>query len=384
MWEVAHGQDRPTTVGRRRTGVVRRGLPVALLAGVLLFAITPTGCYLTRAGWEEARILGRRQPLAKLVADSSVDPPTRAKLRLVLEARDYARYTLGLDVGDSFSTYSPLDRDTLVLLVSAAHRDRLEEYTWWFPIVGRVPYKGFFDFKAARTLADQLRREGLDVYMRPAAAFSTLGWFNDPLLSTTLRSDSLDLVNTVIHEVTHNTYYGSGRAAFNESFANFVGARGAEAFFRARGEVDAANEVVLRWDDEKRLAEFWGALHRSLDSAYRAHPDSRDARLAARDSVFMRGRRALVHEIGPRLRTIPAGYAERVTLDNAALMARRVYLTDVELFDRVYARERGDLTRTIRRVIDLARGAKGDPFVAVREWVEGRLGETTGSAPPST
>src|SRR5688500_2124141 len=206
--------------------------------------------------------------------------------------------------------------------------------------------------------------------MRPASAFSTLGWFNDPLLSTTLREDSLDLVNTVIHEVTHNSYYGAGQATFNESFANFVGARGGEAFFRARGETAAADEVVLRWEDEKRLAAFWGTLYRSLDSAYKAYPDSRDARLVARDTVFARARRTLVTEVGPLLRTVPARDAELVSLDNAALMARRVYLTDVELFDRALARERGQLTATIRRVIALARGAKGDPFAAVRAWVE--------------
>src|SRR5688500_17080762 len=115
-----------TAAGRRRwPRTVRRAVPAVLLAGVLLFALSPTGCYLSRAGWEEAKILGRRQPIATLIEDSSLDAATRAKLRLVLEARDYARYTLGLDVGDSFTTYSPLERDTLVLLVSAAHRDRL-------------------------------------------------------------------------------------------------------------------------------------------------------------------------------------------------------------------------------------------------------------------
>ena len=370
------GRDAGSSDRASRRRIARRVISGLLAAAVVLFALTPTGCYLSRAGWEEAKILGGRRPIAKLVADSGLDPATRGKLRLVLEARDYARYTLGLDAGDSFTTYSRLDRDTLVLLVSAAHRDRLEEYTWWFPIVGRVPYKGFFDFDAARSLAAQLKRQGLDVYMRPASAFSTLGWFNDPLLSTTLRSDSLELVNTVIHEVTHNTFYGAGQAAFNESFANFVGARGAEAFFRARGDITAADEVVLRWEDEKRLAAFWGALYRSLDSAYRAHPGSRDARIEARDSVFARARRTLITDVGPRLRTIPAGYAERVTLDNAALMARRVYLTDVELFDRAYEREDRHLARTIRRIIDLAKATKGDPFAAVRGWVESPAPET--------
>lgn len=364
------GADTPAQTCDHRRRRVRRALSGLVIGLIVFFALTPTGCYLSRAGWEEARILGRRRPIAKLVVDTALDDTTRAKLRLVLEARDYARYTLGLDVGESFTTYSRLPRDTLVLLVSAAHRDRLVAYTWWFPIVGRVPYKGFFDFDAARSLAGRLQRDGYDVYLRPASAFSTLGWFNDPLLSTTLDSDSLDLVNTVIHEVTHNSYYGAGQAEFNESFANFVGARGAEAFFRARGESASADQVVLRWEDEKRLAMFWGALYRSLDSAFAAHPESREARLLARDTMYARARRALVDDVGPRLRTVSRGYAERVVLDNAALMARRVYLTDIELFDRAHSRDAENLRGTIRRVIDLAKGAKSDPFPAVRRWVD--------------
>ena len=359
---------------RRSRRRIARTISLTLAVCIIGFLLTPTGCYLSRAGWEEARILGGRRPIATLVQDSAIDPVTRAKLRLVLEARDYARYTLGLDVGESFTTFSQLSRDTLVLLVSAAHRDRLEPYTWWFPIVGRVPYKGFFDFAAARDLGARLGREGYDVYLRPASAFSTLGWFNDPLLSTTLRADSLDLVNTVIHEVTHNSYYGSGEAVFNESFANFVGARGAEAFFRARGDTAAARETVLRWEDEKLLASFWTRLYDTLDSAYKAHPDYRDARLAARDTVYGRARAELVREIGPRLRTMPARYAERVALDNAALLARRIYLTDLELFDRVHRREGGNLRRAVERIIGLARGAKGDPFAAVTAWLAGGAG----------
>jgi predicted aminopeptidase len=345
-----------------------RFVPALLALTLLLLALTPTGCYLSRAGWEEAKILGRRKPIAKVVADSAVDATTRAKLRLVVEARDYARFTLGLNVDESFTTFSALERDTLVLLVSAAHRDRLQPYTWWFPIVGRVPYKGFFDFGAARELGARLQREGYDVYLRPASAFSTLGWFNDPLLSTTLKADSLDLVNTVIHEVTHNSYYGAGRAAFNESFANFVGARGAEAYFRAKGDSVAANEVVRRWDDEKLLAAFWGGLYNTLDSAFTAHPESREARLAVRDTIYAQARRDLM-ALAPRLTTVSPRYAERAILDNAALLARRVYLTDVAVFDEAYRREGRDLRRTIARIIEVAKGTRGDPFLALREWV---------------
>ena len=359
------------TVGHRRRR--RWGRIVASLTGLVLvtFLLTPTGCYLSRAGWEEAKILAGRRRIVRMVEDSSTDPDTRARLRLVLEARGFAADSIKLRTGDSFTTYSHLERDTLVLVVSGAYRDRLEAYTWWFPIVGRVPYKGFFDFGAAKDLARDLERRGFDSYVRPSAAFSTLGWFNDPLLSTTLRLDSVDLANTVIHEVTHNTFYKAGQAVFNESFANFVGARGAAWFFRSRGDTVAANYADADWDDDKRMGAFWASLYRSLDSAYKAHPgdSARAVRLAARDTVYVRGKAHLVRDVAPLLRTISVDRAARIRIDNnAALLARRIYLTDLELFDRVWEREGHDLRKTIERVILLAKDAD-DPYVAVKMWL---------------
>ena len=256
-----------------------------------------------------------------------------------------------------------------MLVLSAAYRDKLEPYTWWFPIVGRVPYKGFFDFDDAKKAAKSLYDDGYDVALRPSAAFSTLGWFNDPLTSTTLTRDSLDLVNTVIHEVTHNTFYAPGQAVFNESFASFVGARGAAAFFRSRGQPDAAAHVDAEWADDKLLGDFWTRLVSSIDSAYAKHPESREARIAARDTVYIAARKALVSEIGPQLRTIGPFYVQRVPLDNASLLARRVYAKDLDLFDLVYLRERGNLRRAIARVISLARASPKDPYGALRAWL---------------
>jgi predicted aminopeptidase len=342
------------------------------VCGVLAFAalwLCPTGCYLSRGAWEEGKILARRKPIAELVSDRRLDPVTRRKLQIVLAARRYAKDSIRLRARESFTTYSPLDKDTLVLVLSAAYRDRLEPYTWWFPVVGRVPYKGYFDFDAARRAAQQFYRDGYDVSLRPSDAFSTLGWFNDPLLSTSLRRDSVDLVNTVIHELTHNTFYAPSNVAFNESFASFVGARGAAAFFRSRRQPLAAARVDAGWEDEKLLGGFWSALTHTLDSAYKAHPDNRAARIAVRDTVYARARAILVADVGPRLRIVSPRYAERVPLDNASLLARRVYAKDLDLFDAVFAREGGDLERTIGRIIGLAKGAPRDPYGALRRWL---------------
>lgn len=343
------------------------GLFVLLL--ILTLSLTPMSCYLSRGAWEEGKILARRQPIAKLVADSNTDSTTRRKLALVLAARQYAKDSIGLKTEESFTTYSKLDRDTLVLVLSAAYRDKLQAYTWWFPIVGRVPYKGFFDFGEARKAAKSFYDDGYDVALRPSAAFSTLGWFNDPLTSTTLSRDTLDLANTVIHEVTHNTFYAPGQAVFNESFANFVGARGAAAFFRSRGHTEAAARVDAEWQDEKILGDFWSQLARTLNAAYARHPDSKEARIAARDTVYAEARKALVSEIGPKLSTIGPFYVQRVPLDNASLLARRVYARDLDLFDRVYEREGRNLRHAIGRLITLARSEKKNPFGALRRFL---------------
>jgi predicted aminopeptidase len=343
---------------------------LALLALVVAYlALVPTGRYLVRAALAEAKILARRQSIAALAADSSTRPEIAVKLRLVLDARRFAQDSLALSAKQSFTTFSQLDRDTLVLVLSGAYRDKLEAKTWWFPIVGSVPYKGYFDFAAAQKAATALTAEGFDAYLRPSPAFSTLGWFNDPLLSTSLHADSLDLANTVIHELTHNTFYASGQAVFNESFANFVGARGAAKFFRARGSAAAADQIDARWSDEKVMARFWAVLYAEVDSAFRAHPSDSAARVFARDSIYARARRRLVDELGPQLRTIGPRSLERLRLDNAALLAHRIYNTDLDVFDAIWAVRGSDVRSTVACIIAIAKARPKDLYGGLHAWI---------------
>ncbi|MBA3578532.1 MAG: aminopeptidase [Gemmatimonadaceae bacterium] len=350
--------------------------PARILA-TLAMLITSQGCYLARAAVEEARILAARRPIRELVNDPAVADSVKAKLRLVLAARQFAADSLGLNPGASFTTFSDIGRDTLVLVLSAARRDSLAGYSWRYPVVGRLPYRGFFDLSDAMKALRELEAKGYDTYLRTSDAFSTLGWFEDPLLSTTLRHDSLDLANTVIHEITHSTYFPKGQAVFNESFASFVGARGAEHFFRTRGSVEVAAMADAGWRDQKILSAFWASLSRSLDSTFSAHPGNRALRLLARDTVYARARRALIDSVGPTLRTIGPRYAERVPLNNAYVLARVVYAKELALFDEVYWLEDRNLQAAIARVIRLAESSRDDPFRAIREWL-GATGQPRG------
>lgn len=350
----------------------RAGYVLAVVLAV--FVVSPMGCYISRAAWEEARILARRQSIEKLVADSTTPAAEREKLRLVQAARAFARDSIRLTPQNTFTRYSRLDRDTLVLVISAAYPDRLALRTWWFPIVGRFPYKGFFDFDGALKTAEKLRGEGFDVSVGASSAFSTLGWFNDPLVSTTLRMDSVSLVNTVIHEITHTTFFAKGQVVFNESFASFAGGRGAIEFFEHIGDSASAARAKREWADDLVLGAFWASLFSSIDSAFAANPDSlnsdaKPARLEARAQLYASARARLIDSVVPRLETYGPAWAQRVPLDNAVLLARRVYATGLDDFEAVYELEQRDLGRAIRRIIELAKQQPDDPFGAVREWL---------------
>lgn len=348
-------------------------------ARFLILAILPAALgacspgYVLRASWEEAKILQARRPISRVIADPRTDEATRAKLGLVLEARGYAADSLKLNAGKSYTLFSRVESDTLALVLSAAYQDRFQAKTWWFPVVGRVPYKGFFDEDDARREIAKLRAEGYDTYLRPTAAFSTLGWFNDPLLSTLLRYDSVSLANTVIHELFHNTFYAPGQAAFNESLANFVGARGAVDFFCGRDGDDAATCRRARdeWDDDLLFGAFMNEMVRDLEAVYGDSARTRQQKLEMREEVFAAAKERYARHVRPRLKVSNFDRFLRDELNNATLISRRLYYDRLDLFERVFQSRGGDLKRAVDDIVAAARSNKRDPYAAVAELVEG-------------
>ncbi len=352
------------------------GISLAAVSAAAALTCSSPG-YLIRAGIEEARILSRRRPIAHVAADPATSPDERRKLELVLQARDFAENGLGLAAGESYTTYSWVESDTLLLVVSGAYRDRFQPYTWWFPIVGRVPYKGFFDFDAAHAEAARLEREGFDASVRPSAAFSTLGWFNDPLLNTVLRYGEVSLGSTVIHELTHNTLYLPGRAQFNESFANFVGDVGAIEFFCARdGETsETCRLATAGWADNLVFGAFLDVLIGRLETLYGREDLTSAEKVARREDIFREETARFRDDVRPQLRTGSfRNFADR-ELDNAVLIGMRLYYHRLDLFERVHRRLNGPLRETIAAMVEAARERPDDPYAAVEALVEWEAGD---------
>lgn len=348
---------------------------ILVLAIVALFvAVTLSGCsplYVMRAAYEEGKILWRREPIARLIEKPDVDPDKQDKLKLVLAVRDYARDLLKLNVGGSYSSLSYVDRPDLTYLVLAAPKTELRPYTWWFLIVGHVPYKGYFSKAEAQEEMSRLEAEGYDTNLRTSAAFSTLGWFDDPLLSHLLRFDKTALAEVVFHELFHNTLYLKGQGAFNESSANFVGHRAAIDFFKAKfGDSSAEYQRALTWwEEEKEFGEFIAGVVRTLTDLYKGDI-SRDDKLRLREQVFTRSKAEWARRIADRPQHRFRGFPKQ-PLNNAVLMHYVVYLKDLQVFEALYESEGRNLVRTIDAMRQSTADG-GEPFEAVRRWVERR------------
>jgi predicted aminopeptidase len=345
---------------------MKMGFLAALMAA-LLSACSPL--YIMRAAYEEGKILWRREPIANYIERSDVATDTQEKLRLVLAAREYARDRLDFNVGGSYASYSYVDRPDLTYLVLAAPKTELRPYTWWFLIVGSVPYKGYFSKADAEAEIERLKAKGYDTNLRTSAAFSTLGWFDDPLLSHLLKYDKVLLTEIVFHELFHNTLYIKGAGAFNESSANFVGHRAAIDFFREKfGDGSAEHQrAILLWEEEREFGAFIGEVARELNALYGGDL-SRDDKLRLREEVFARSKAEWSHRIADRPLHRFRGFSQQ-PLNNAVLMHYVVYLKDLDMFESLYE----TCGRNLRRTIGVLRAAvekKGEPFEAVRAWLD--------------
>jgi predicted aminopeptidase len=373
-----------TTPGSNRRRPLR-----ALAAGLALVvtaatAASFTACspvYVIKAGIAEARILAARRPIPEVILDPATDARTRDLLTVASEARVFARDSLRLDVGDSYTSFTRLDSDTLALVLSAAYRDRLASRTWWFPIVGRVPYRGFFDQDDALQQQAELEAEGFDTLLRPTAAFSTLGWFADPLLSSILGQDDVELVETILHELSHNHLFVPGHVRFNESFATFVGRAGAAEFFCTRpgGGHDTVKcaRARARWRDAQRYSGFLDGLVTDLQEVYADTTLSYEVKLRSRERVYEAQRTRFEADVRPTFESLRFGSFLAQPVNNAVLLGQMLYyhrLADFAAFLEVHGGVAAAVAELARTAPDV-----GDPFELLPEGSP----SPAGGAPPS-
>ena len=203
-------------------------------------ALTLSGCaevgYYSHILRGEMSLLHQRVAIAQVIADPATDPKLKARLELVREARAFSIRALALPDNGSYTLYADVHRPYVVWNVFAAPEFSLKGREWCFPFVGCLQYRGYYEESRANEKATELKSEGDDVYVSGISAYSTLGWFDDPVLSTMLKWTDDHLIDTLFHELGHQVLYIKGDTTFNESFATFIGEEGLREFRASRGD----------------------------------------------------------------------------------------------------------------------------------------------------
>jgi predicted aminopeptidase len=344
------------------------------VAGSFLFS----GCYTLKQGAVMLGYLSRAVPLESLLdepepADAGpVAEENRLFVERIHDIRRFAMEELGLRESKNYTKYVELDRDYLAAVVSASAADSFTRHEWWFPVVGAVPYKGFFNAEDARKEAAKLRKKGLDVWIRGVDAFSTLGWFRDPLYSYMRNYTADHLANLIIHELLHATVFVKGQVQFDEELAEFVGTEGARLYIEKTFGPDSEElrRMALAGADNAAFVGFIRGLVAELDALYKSgagrdNPGglSREEILARKERIIQAARERCAAEYDSLFGTENyRGFAE-LPVNNAYLELYRLYYAEENYFADLYERAGRDLSGLIAaaKTLNGSRSARKNP-----------------------
>lgn len=263
-----------------------------MMVGLLLVAViivAHTACagpgYYTQAISGQLRLMHARQDIDSLIKNPDTDPALAHQLTTAGEILRFAEDSMDLPSGGSYSSYVEVEGNALVWNVVATPEFSLEAKTWCFPVAGCVPYRGYFKQPKALDTAARLAKKGLDVHVSPAAAYSTLGWFDDPLLSTMTSGSDVRLAAYLFHELAHQRLYIKGDGRFNEAYANFVEQIALRAWLEHQGRQEEITQWQARKDAAGDFRDLISVVRMKLDELYRSDK-SENEKSAVKEEIF--------------------------------------------------------------------------------------------------
>ncbi|MDR0638773.1 MAG: aminopeptidase [Spirochaetaceae bacterium] len=337
-------------------------LPYAASAALIaLFLMLFPSCYTMKQGMTFLGYLNRSVPLEKIGESGNVER-VGIFVAEVNRIRDFAMGTLGLKQSKNYTRYVDLDRDYLAAIVSACSPVAFERHTWWFPVVGRVPYKGFFNVEDARKESAKLRKKGLDVWVRPVDAFSTLGFFRDPLYSYMTDYPVHRLADLIIHELVHATIYIKSDSAFNESLAEFIGKEGARRYIETYYGLDSGQYRAIDAGnaDNKAFVEFAQLIIKALDAVYTDGALSHEEKLARKAAVIAGAQEDFAARYDSLFETENYRGFSTMQINNAYLDLYRLYNEEDSYFEDIY----NSMGRDLPAFIAAAKTWKGKNRIA--------------------
>ncbi len=334
-------------------------LTLTFLITLPALALLVTGCslgYYAQAVSGHLSLTSGARPIDEVLADPNTSPEVAAKLRTARTARAFASAELGLPDNDSYRRYAEVQRSHVVWNVVATPEFSLTPKSWCFAFSGCVNYKGYFSREQAEQQAAELARSGYDVQVSGSQAYSTLGWTDDPLLSTMIARPDVDLASVIFHELAHQKLYVKNDTAFNESFAETVAREGVRRWLQANDRADELTAFKRREDRRQQFDALLLETRRQLAAVYR-EPGDAPAKRAAKRQVFEQLKHAYAE-----LKDQWGGYGGydgwmNRPLNNAHLSLVATYNDLIPAFEALLQREGGDLTR----FYSAAKGLAGQP-----------------------
>lgn len=303
-----------------------------------------SSCYVTTQGYHLASDLVSARSVERYRRSDRVTEAEESFFQRVDAIRGFGAETLGLDMGRAFTTYIATDRDFLVSVVSAAGELSFVRKEWWFPIVGSVPYRGYYRPEGAARLAARLRRDGWDVVIRPVEAYSSLGFFRDPLYTYMMHYDESRLADLILHEMTHATLWIRNEVQFNEEFATFVGRQGARDFLEYIYGIDSPEVVRLdeAREESARYRKEIQMLRDRLERVYQQNiPDEEKRQQKATE--IARFREYIAAHFSERFHSV-------VEINNAYIDLFTTYTGNIHLFEELHHQLGSNLAVTIAEV----------------------------------
>ncbi|MGI9235404.1 MAG: aminopeptidase [Woeseiaceae bacterium] len=285
-------------------------------------SLVHSGCYYMQAASGQWQVMRKSEPIDEVIGKDGTSDELAARLRLIQEARHFSVEELGLPDNESYRNYTDIERDFVVWNVFAAPEFSLQPKKWCFPIAGCVSYRGYFSHEAALSKAERLTEDGYDVAVGGVSAYSTLGNFNDPVLSSMLRWDDIQLVGTLFHELAHQVLYVKGDTGFNESFATAVEEFGLQRWLESRGQSDEIERYWQRRELRGELMALVAAARDDLQGTF-AMPIDEDKMRQLKTKRLLRLREDLVSKLEQAGRPASTWLSE--DLNNARLASMTLY-----------------------------------------------------------
>jgi predicted aminopeptidase len=375
-------------MGMNRLSKIFRRRKTLLLLSLVFIVAAVSGCqtigFYSQAIKGQYQIFAHQELIDKLIADPQTPAKLRSQLELVQQLRAFAKDQLKLPVDGHYRKYTDVHREYVVWNVQAAPEFSLQPRTWWYPLVGSLEYRGYFSEKGARNYGARIAKKGDDVYVDGVEAYSTLGWFKDPILNTFIGRRESDLAEVIFHELGHQRVFARGDTDFNEAYATTVGQEGARRWLRASGKTNLLEKYETELHRNDQFVHLIMSTREQLEKAYgdtldkdgkvkaAATPPSSPAELKqAKERIFAE-LRANYQKLKESWDGYP-GYDEWFSreLNNAQLNTIANYYDFLPAFERVLAMNGNDMEKFYVEVERLSKMSKDERHQWLRNLANG-------------